>query len=86
MTVCYLDCALAIAELTRSAAAFVTYLPAPLVLLSDGIFQNVHIAPEAFNVSSAEFGSELQYWQNALPGSLKGQLASLSGAKVSNCV
>ncbi|KAI0787068.1 hypothetical protein BC629DRAFT_1582239 [Irpex lacteus] len=53
--------------------SFVSFLPTPL---------NVHIAPEAFNVSSVEFADEIQVWQDALPGPLKGQLASLSGAKV----
>ncbi|KAI0343270.1 hypothetical protein BDW22DRAFT_1413290 [Trametopsis cervina] len=62
---------------------FLTFLPVPLVHLTDsGGNQNVHIAPEAFNVSSTEFADEIQVWQNALPGPLKGQLQSLSGAKV----
>ncbi|KAG6854488.1 hypothetical protein C0991_006090 [Blastosporella zonata] len=64
-------------------AAFVNYLPTPLALLTapDGT-QNVHIAPEAFTVASAEFADEIQFWQDSLPGSLKGQLESLSGARV----
>lgn len=59
-------------------ALFLNFLPTPLTLLtdSDGI-QSVHIAPEAFQVASAEFGNEIEFWQNALPGSLKGQLASV---------
>ncbi|KAF8622711.1 hypothetical protein AX15_006802 [Amanita polypyramis BW_CC] len=62
---------------------YVTYLPLPLVLLTekDGT-QNVHIAPEAFSVASAEFKEELEFWQNALPGHLKGALSTLSGARV----
>ncbi|KAF5370878.1 hypothetical protein D9758_002013 [Tetrapyrgos nigripes] len=62
---------------------YVSYLPTPLVFLTqpDGQ-QNVFIAPEAFDVASAEFGDEIEFWQNALPGKLKGQLESLSGAKV----
>ncbi|KAI0092111.1 hypothetical protein BDY19DRAFT_884514 [Irpex rosettiformis] len=62
---------------------FLSFLPIPVVLLTenDGT-QNVRIAPEAFNVSSVEFADEIQVWQDALPGALKGQLASLSGAKV----
>ncbi|KAJ7497391.1 hypothetical protein FB451DRAFT_1018980 [Mycena latifolia] len=62
---------------------YISYLPTPLVLLtaSDGS-QNVHIAPEAFNVASAEFPDQIEFWQDALPGNLKGRLASLSGAKV----
>ncbi|EJF59301.1 hypothetical protein DICSQDRAFT_156307 [Dichomitus squalens LYAD-421 SS1] len=62
---------------------FVNYLPTPLVLLTDDAgHQSVHIAPEAFTVATAEFADEVQTWQDALPGALKGQLASLSGAKV----
>ncbi|PPQ79960.1 hypothetical protein CVT25_003032 [Psilocybe cyanescens] len=62
---------------------YVTYLPLPLVLLTapDGS-QNVHIAPEAFKVSSTEFKDGIDFWQESLPGHLKGELASLSGAKV----
>ncbi|KAF7428583.1 hypothetical protein PC9H_007809 [Pleurotus ostreatus] len=64
-------------------ASYITYLPTPLVLLTniDGS-QSVHIAPEAFNVSSTEFGSEVEFWQQALPRQLKGKLSSLSGARV----
>ncbi|KAG6919989.1 hypothetical protein DXG01_013338 [Tephrocybe rancida] len=62
---------------------YVTYLPIPLVLLTDAHgTQNVHIAPEAFKVASAEFGEEMQFWEDALPGDLNGKLSSLSGAKV----
>lgn len=62
---------------------FVNYLPTPLVVLTDEKgTQTVHIAPEAFQVASAEFPDQIDVWQNALPGSLKGKLASLSGAKV----
>ena len=39
--------------------------------------QAVHIAPEAFAVASVEFADEIQVWQNALPGALKGKLASV---------
>ncbi|KAJ3768691.1 hypothetical protein FB446DRAFT_815071 [Lentinula raphanica] len=62
---------------------YISYLPTPLVLLtaSDGQ-QNVHIAPEAFTVASAEFGDEIKFWQNALPGKLQGQLETLNGAQV----
>ncbi|EJC99199.1 uncharacterized protein FOMMEDRAFT_148756 [Fomitiporia mediterranea MF3/22] len=62
---------------------FLTFVPTPLVLLTDAQGnQAVHIAPEAFEVASAEFADEIPVWQNALPGNLKGNLASLSGAKV----
>lgn len=62
---------------------YVSYLPTPLVLLSDHTgAQHVHIAPEAFSVASAEFGHEIEYWQKRLPGTLKGKLQSLSGARV----
>ncbi|KAJ3847185.1 hypothetical protein EV368DRAFT_51615 [Lentinula lateritia] len=62
---------------------YISYLPTPLVLLTaaDGR-QNVHIAPEAFAVASAEFGEEIEFWQNALPGKLQGQLETLKGAEV----
>ncbi|KAJ7511260.1 hypothetical protein B0H11DRAFT_2152160 [Mycena galericulata] len=62
---------------------FLNFLPIPLTLLTeeDGS-QNVYIVPEAFLVASAEFADEISVWQDALPGSLKGQLESLSGAKV----
>ncbi|KAJ6612739.1 hypothetical protein B0H10DRAFT_2051737 [Mycena sp. CBHHK59/15] len=62
---------------------YLNFLPIPLTLLTekDGS-QNVHIVPEAFQVASAEFADEISVWQNALPGSLKGKLESLSGAKV----
>jgi len=65
----------------------VTYIPIPVVLLTevDGT-QNVYIAPEAFNVTSAEFGEEIEFWQNALPGTLKGKLSLVSLSKSSlNC-
>jgi hypothetical protein len=60
-------------------ALFLTFLPIPVVLLTnpDGS-QNVHIAPEAFTVASAEFSDELDVWQNALPGALKGNLSKVS--------
>ncbi|KAJ6499204.1 hypothetical protein C8R45DRAFT_1061350 [Mycena sanguinolenta] len=62
---------------------YLSYLPTPLVLLTseDGM-QNVHIAPEAFAIASKEFPDQIDFWQDSLPGDLKGQLASLSGAKV----
>ncbi|THH30886.1 hypothetical protein EUX98_g3273 [Antrodiella citrinella] len=64
-------------------SVFLTFVPTPLVLLTNTSgAQNVHIAPEAFTVASAEFADELSVWQDALPGNLKGKLSSLSGAKV----
>jgi hypothetical protein len=59
-------------------SAFVTYLPTPLVALGD----TVYIAPEAFEVATAEFGDEVRFWQLTLPAPLRGKLASLSGAEV----
>jgi hypothetical protein len=57
---------------------FINYLPIPLVLLTDSSGnQAVHIAPEAFTVASAEFPDEIDFWQNALPGQLQGQLESV---------
>ena len=63
---------------TSTLALYVTYLPLPLVLLADadGV-QSVHIAPEAFAVSKAEFKDDLDFWQQSLPGQLKGQLESV---------
>ncbi|RDB27918.1 Peptidase S41 family protein ustP [Hypsizygus marmoreus] len=64
-------------------AAFVNFLPIPLALITGANgTQEVHIAPEAFTVASAEFPDQIDVWQNALPGSLKGKLEMLSGAKV----
>ncbi|KAG6891044.1 hypothetical protein C0992_010706 [Termitomyces sp. T32_za158] len=48
---------------------------------SDGT-QSVYIAPEAYAVASAEFGEDIQFWDDALPKHLAGKLYSLSGAKV----
>ena len=48
-----------------------TYLPTPLVVV-DG--HDVHIAPEAFDVASVEFGEDISFWQDALLGDLKGNL------------
>ena len=43
----------------------------------------MYITPEAFTVVTTEFGTDaVQFWQDALPGDLKGQLARLSGARV----
>ncbi|KAJ7217955.1 hypothetical protein GGX14DRAFT_439051 [Mycena pura] len=62
---------------------YISYLPTPLVLLtaSDGS-QHIHISPEAYTVASAEFPDQIDFWQDSLPGHLKGKLASLSGARV----
>ena len=55
-----------------STAAFVNYLPTPLVLLTDSEGkQNVHIAPEAFSVASLEFADQIDAWQEAVNGTLK---------------
>ncbi|KAF8806425.1 hypothetical protein BYT27DRAFT_7233838 [Phlegmacium glaucopus] len=62
---------------------YITYLPLPLALLTGkDNSQHVYISPEAFKVASREFKDEIEFWQQALPGHLKGQLASLSGARV----
>ena len=59
-------------------ASYLNYLPIPLVLLTDAKGdQQVHIAPEAFSVASAEFPDQVDFWQNALPPSLKGKLQSV---------
>ncbi|TFY76408.1 hypothetical protein EWM64_g7604 [Hericium alpestre] len=64
-------------------STFLTFIPTPLVLLTESSGQqNVHIAPEAFQVATAAFGDEISFWQDSLTGKLKGHLASLSGAKV----
>ncbi|PPQ65798.1 LOW QUALITY PROTEIN: hypothetical protein CVT26_000383 [Gymnopilus dilepis] len=79
----HIDFSRTLKRLNDGHSLFLNFLPTPLVLLTDSNgAQNVHIAPEAFQVASAEFADETEFWQNALPGSLKGQLASLSGAKV----
>jgi hypothetical protein len=58
---------------------YITYLPTPLVLLTNSSgAQNIHIAPEAYSVASDEFGDEIQFWQNVLPGKLRGRLSSVS--------
>ena len=65
---------------------YITYLPLPLVLLTgeDGS-QNVYIAPEAFSVASAEFKEDIEFWQNALPGQLKGELSTVWSIWALNC-
>ncbi|SJK98440.1 uncharacterized protein ARMOST_01707 [Armillaria ostoyae] len=60
-------------------SAFVNYLPTPLVLLNG---TEVHIALEAYNVSSVQFAGEIPVWERALAGTLDGGLQSLNGAKV----
>jgi hypothetical protein len=59
-------------------------VPTPLAVLYDKKGnQGIYIAPEAFTVATAEFGADaVQFWQDALPGDLKGKLSSLSGAQV----
>ncbi|KAF9525913.1 hypothetical protein CPB83DRAFT_858837 [Crepidotus variabilis] len=62
---------------------YVNYLPIPLSLITDSNGQqSIRIAFEAFDVAKAEFPDQVDVWQNALPGALKGKLSSLSGAKV----
>lgn len=57
---------------------YTTYLPLPLALLTEkDNSQHVYISPEAFKVASREFKDEIEFWQQALPGHLKGQLASV---------
>ena len=54
-------------------AAFLSFLPTPLVLLTDAHGeQAVHIAPEAFNVTSLEFPDQIDIWEKALPESVEG--------------
>jgi hypothetical protein len=68
-----------------SAALFLNFLPTPLVLLTDGNgYQNVHIAPEAFAVVSAEFPDQIDIWQKSLPGRLRGNLQSVSEYTISD--
>ena len=60
------------------SALYLTYIPLPLVLLTTSYgSQHVHIAPEAFAVALNEFKDSVEFWQQALPGYLKGQLASV---------
>ena len=57
---------------------YITYLPLPLALLTgEDNSQHVYISPEAFKVASREFKDQIEFWQEALPGHLKGQLASV---------
>ncbi|KAG7095399.1 hypothetical protein E1B28_006152 [Marasmius oreades] len=64
-------------------SSYLNFLPIPLVLLTDESGkQTVNIAPEAFSVASTEFSDQIQVWQDALPGVLKGKLQSLNGAEV----
>ena len=57
---------------------YITYLPLPLALLTaEDNAQHVYISPEAFKIASREFKDEIEFWQQALPGHLKGQLASV---------
>jgi hypothetical protein len=45
---------------------FLTFLPFPVVLLDDASGnQQLHIAPEAFTVASAEFADEISFWESA---------------------
>jgi hypothetical protein len=61
-----------------SQGLYITYLPLPLALLTGkDNSQHVYISPEAFKVASREFKDEIDFWQQALPGHLKGQLASV---------
>lgn len=44
---------------------FLTFLPFPVVLLHDDEDnQQLHIAPEAFTVASAEFADQIDFWQS----------------------
>ncbi len=61
-------------ELNVYAAAFVNYLPTPLVLLNG---TEVHIALEAYNVSSVQFADEILVWERALAGTLDHGLQSV---------
>lgn len=64
-------------------ALFLTFVPTPLVLLTDSSGnQNVHIAPEAFNVSSAAFGSEIHTWEEALPEGVTLESVTVSPTRV----
>lgn len=59
--------------------AWESYLPTPLVILTEqNGDQNIHIAPEAFSYASAAFPDQIPFWQEALPGDLKGKLESVS--------
>lgn len=66
------------AGINRREAAFPSFIPTPLVLLTDSHGeQSVHIAPEAFNVTSVEFEDQLDVWQDALPEAFDGDLSSV---------
>ena len=59
-------------------ALYVTYLPTPLVLLTeeDG-FQSVYIAPEAYDIAKEEFKDTLLWWEKRLPEAFQGNLSSV---------
>ncbi|KAH8091645.1 hypothetical protein BXZ70DRAFT_1011051 [Cristinia sonorae] len=62
-----------------------SFIPTPLALLRDKKGrEGIYITPDAWKVVSntEEFADQIEIWQNALPGKLKGNLAALSGAKV----
>lgn len=62
-----------------SKAAFLSFVPTPLVLLTDSDGeQAVHIALEAYNVTSVEFADQMDVWRDALPDSFEGDLSSVS--------
>jgi len=44
-------------------SSFLSFLPFPLVAITENGRQAIHIAPEAFNVSSVEFSDEIAEWQ-----------------------
>ncbi|EJD54244.1 hypothetical protein AURDEDRAFT_156023 [Auricularia subglabra TFB-10046 SS5] len=59
---------------------FISYIPFPLVVVeSPSPSSSIHIAPEAFDVVSAEFADAVPFWQ-AQPG--LEDLASFNGAQV----
>ncbi|KZV95737.1 hypothetical protein EXIGLDRAFT_734781 [Exidia glandulosa HHB12029] len=60
---------------------FVSFVPFPLVVTKSllGPVGAIHIAPEAFNVSSAEFADEIAFWQGVRGLS---DLPSFNGAQV----
>lgn len=67
-----------VSDAFRAQGLYDTFIPLPLVHLTDKLgFQHVHIAPEAFKVAKAEFPDQIDFWQNSLPGSLKGNLESV---------
>ncbi|KAF8518425.1 hypothetical protein BU17DRAFT_48809 [Hysterangium stoloniferum] len=59
-------------------STYTTFVPFPVVLLTENGKQQLHIAPEAFNVSSVELADEISFWEKKAHL----DLAKFSGAAI----